>query len=302
MTQSPPSTPPPPAAPPPPARRGSERPAIEPAVRFVGYVSILMFLGDLAQILAGYFSRPLLDAQSDAGLASQVLERIWVPLVGFALVFGWEVHNLSRFERIWRKLLSYGTLIGLLGCLGCGVLSVSSSMRIRTRSVAIVDFTTTQRTSAIATLRDQVGNLSGNGLTLAYNSVVRPPAGAPVPDAAAMRAQITAAIPGAIAAEQTRANQTKSQGRRAQILVVGKYVFYALLGAAAFFALWEASTPARFFKILKQRDAPGLALEGAVIGGFGAIGRKMEGIRILPDMESYSWYRRLRRKLRRRKG
>lgn len=303
MTQS--TTPPPASASPSPVpspRRSSERAAVAPAVRYVGYVSIFLFLGDLVQILAGYFARPLLDPQADAGLASQVLERVWVPLVGFALAYGFEVHNLSRLERIWRKVLSYGTLVGLIGCLVCAVLSVSSSMRIYTRSVAIVDYTTTQRTTAITTLRQQIRNLSGTGLVASYNSIVRPAAGTPTPAADQMRSQIVAAIPGAIAAENTRANQSKAQGRRAQILVVGKYVFYAVISMAAFFGLWEASSSARFFKILKQRDAPGLAIEGAVIGGIGAIGRKFEGIRVLPDMESYSWFRRLRRKLRRRKG
>ena len=66
------------------------------------------------------------------------------------------------------------------------------------------------------------------------------------------------------------------------------------------FVLWEGSYTVRAFRIFRQKDAPGLGVEAAVIGGIGKLGRKIEGIRILPNWEEFAWYRRIRRKWRHR--
>jgi hypothetical protein len=269
-------------------------------VRLVGYGLLGMFLLDLPAVGILYLQSPL-DPGVAGTVVAQILERMAVPLIAFALIFGWEVHDLPRWERILRKIMSHLMLVSSLACLAIGGLVISSGIRQYNRAATTADFRTNQRVSALNTLGKNLSSLTGAPLRAAYASVVRPDAARPMPSDAQMRTEIATALPGTIDGLYNNTRAGKNTGRRDGIISTGKYGLDALIAAVLFFVLWEASYSARGYRIFRQKNAPKLGVEGAVIDGLGNLGRKMEGIRILPDPEGWSWYRRLRRKWRHRK-
>lgn len=268
--------------------------------RVVGYGLIATFACDLPQIVYGYIQRPL-DAAADATLVTQTIGRVSIPMIGFGLIFGWPAHDAPRWDRVLRKLLSYFMLLSALASLMLAGVAVSAGVRQYRRASAEVDFRANQRSSALSRLNSQLATLNGEALRTTYNAVVHPAPGAPLPPIAQMRQQIGAGIPSAIDGINSSSQAAHAEGRRQEIISTTRFIGDGLVAAVVFFVLWEASHSARSYRIFRQRGAPTLSVEGAVIGGLANVGRKIESIRILPDPEGWSWYRRLRRKWRHRK-
>jgi hypothetical protein len=293
-----PSSPPLPARPGPPPPVASS-PSATSMVRVVGYGLFGMFLLDLPAIAVAYLQAPL-DPQVDGTIVAQVLERAAVPLIAFAMIFGWEAHDLPRWERLLRKSLSQLMLVGCLLSLALGALAISSGIRQYDRAATVVDFRANQRVSALTTLGKSLATLNGQALAGTFASVVHPAGNGPLPPADEMRKKIAAALPNTIEGVYNTAKVAKSTGKRDEYIAMGKYALDGLITAGLFFVLWEASYSARTYRIFRQKNAPTLGVEGAVIDRLGSLGRKMEDIRLVPNFEEYAWYRRIRRKWRHR--
>ncbi len=268
--------------------------------RVIGYGLVALFLIDMPSIAALYLQNPF-DPQMDGTAISQILERVGVAILGFAFIFGWESHDLPRGERILRKFLSQMTLVASLICLALGGLAISSAVRNYSRAATVLDFRANQRVAALTQLGKQINSVTGQVLRTTYDTIAHPDPKAPIPDVPEMRRQIAAGMPAAVDAVYATVRLNKSQGKRQEMLSAGKYALTGVITAALFFILWEGTSQARTYRIFRQRNAPGLGVEGAIVGGLANVGRKMESIRILPDPESWSWYRRIRRKWRHRK-
>jgi len=274
--------------------------SISGAGRVVGYGLVGVFLCDLPQVIYDYLQRPL-DPAADASLVTQIVGRISIPMIGFGLIFGWPVSDAPRWERALRKVLSYFMLLSALGCVALAGVAVSAGIRQYRRAAAEVEFRANQRTATLNRLVGELNVLNGESLRVTYSSVIRPAAGTPPPPAAEMRKQIAAAIPAAIDGINHTTQATRVGGLHQEIVSTCRFIGEGIIGAVIFFVLWEASAPARSYRIFRQRGGPNLAVEGAVMDGLASVGRKLEGIRIFPDPEGWAWYRRLRRKLRHRK-
>lgn len=288
------------AAPAPRAERALRSYSVSGFTRVIGYGLVGMFLVDLPGIALAYLQRPF-DPQMDGTLVSQVLERVGVPLIGLAFIFGWEAHDLPRWERILRKFISQMMLVCALLCLGLSGVAISAGVRNYTRAAIVVDFRANQRAAALTQLGKQINSLTGQPLRSTYETVVHPDPKLPLPAPAEMQKQIAVAMPADIDGLYVTARATKAQGKRQEMLAMGRYLMDGLIGTVLFFVLWEGTSPARSYRVFRQRGAPKLSVEGALIGGLANVGRKIERIRILPDPENWSWYRRLRRKWRHRK-
>lgn len=265
----------------------------------IGYGVLGMFLLDLPPIAFAYVSRPF-DPSMDATLVTEVLERVGVPLIAFAFIFGWAAHDLPRWERVLRKFLSHLMLVSSLLCLGLAGLAISAGVRNYTRAATILDFRANERAAVLTLLGKQVNTLNASTLRATYDSVVHPDNTHPTPNAGDMRKAVAAGIPAAIDDLYATAKANKARGKRQELIAMGKYSMVGLIAAVVFFVLWEASYSARSYRIFRSKDAPGLGMEAALVGGIGKLGRRMEGIRLLPNWEDYAWYRRLRRKWRHR--
>ena len=113
--------------------------------RIVGYGLLGLFALDLVQLAVTY--RPF-QPDADASLVVQIMERIAVPLLAYALIFSGETVNPSRYERLVQKLLSIGSLAWMLLCLGLAALAASSGFRLYNRAALIYHQQTADQSAA----------------------------------------------------------------------------------------------------------------------------------------------------------
>jgi hypothetical protein len=263
--------------------------------RIVGYGLLGLFALDLVQLAVAY--RPF-QPDADANLVMQILERIAVPLLAYALIFSWETVNPSRYERIVQKLLSIGSLAWMLLCLGLAVLAVGSGFRLYNRAALVYQQQTADQSAALVRLRDQAPTLAGPQLQVTFNELVRRAQGLPTIDnlpPEEMRRQIVAAIPGAIDTTARIGNEARRRARLQQILITGKYLLGGIISAVLFLMIWEATFAVRSWRLFHHRHAPSLAAEDRMVSGLQRLMARIAEFSPFPRFNDYRWYRHWRR-------
>jgi hypothetical protein len=263
--------------------------------RIVGYGLLALLALDLLQLAVAY--RPF-QPEADANLVVQILERIAVPLLAYALIFSGETLNPSRYERIVQKLLSIGSLVWMLLCLGLAALAVSSGFRLYNRAALVYQQQTAEQSAALVRLRDQAPTLAGPQLQVTFNELVRRAQGLPTIDnlpPEEMRRQIVAAIPGAIDTTARIGNEARRRARLQQILITGKYFLGGIISAVLFLMIWEATVAVRSWRMFHHRHAPSLAAEDRMVSGLRRLMARVSDFSPFPPLNDYRWYRHLRR-------
>ena len=263
--------------------------------RIVGYGLLALLALDFAQLAVAY--RPF-QPEADANLVVQILERIAVPLLAYALIFSGETVNPSRWERIVQKLLSIGCLAWMLLGLGLAALAVSSGFRIYNRAALVFQQQAAEQSAALVRLRDQAPTLAGQQLQVTFNELVRRAQGLPTIDnlpPEEMRRQIVAAVPGAIDTTVRIGNEARRRARLQQVLITGKYFLGGIISAVLFLLIWEATSAQRGWRLFHHRHAPSLAAEDRMVSGLQRLMTRVAEFSPFPRLTDYRWYRHLRR-------
>lgn len=257
----------------------------------VGGGLLTLFALDLAQAMAVY--RPF-NPEDDQALVLQVIERIAVPLVAYVLIFWWESPAAGRFELTVRKLLSMGSLLFSLACVGLAIMAVQSGVRLENRATQALDQQARERTATLDRLAKEIPQMPPNRVRATYQEVTRRPEVPLEMSTEEMRAQMLAALPEAHTASQTAWIDSTARARRLQFLMSAKYFFGGIIAAVLFFLIWDATHEARAFVIFGRRSDPTLSASERWE-------RLLDAFRLVPDFEEYSWYRRLSRQWRARR-
>lgn len=287
-------------------------------VRSIGYGLLGLFALDLAQQLLGYILAEAHDPQADAMLAGQVIEQAGILLVAYALIFFPAGTPPSRASRAAMKCLSWAALLALPIFLGLAFMSATSGVRLYNRASMQLDYQLGQRLTALnqreasykkiesqlpvmndqqvrILLADQVPASRANLSTLAGEAAKE--------QLRAGVAQLLKALPGLRTDATAIATTARTQGRRQQIIYSGKYLFGGIFIALLMLLIFENTHAVRQVRIFEQSNGPSLKFETAVVRGVGRTVERMESLGnfLLPDMDSFRWYRRMKRYFRRDK-
>lgn len=261
--------------------------------RIVGYGLLGLFFIDIVQAAASY--RPLAP-ESDASLVLNFVERVGVPLVAYALIFGTDTSTAQRRERSILKLLSNGALLGVLVYLILGGLAVASSYRLVQLGGATLARQTSDRVNALEQAHKQVPTATLPQLFAVYR-MLSPniAADAPMPAREEMVAAIDKGFPPMIQAARDAGASARSALVKQQAIFGVKYGAAGLLSALLFLVIWENTRSVRTHRIFAGKSAPSMKLEDKLVGGFSTLQSSMEDAFFLSSLEKYRWYRRLRR-------
>ncbi len=263
--------------------------------RFIGYGLLILFLMDVVEVLIGY--RPFVP-QSDATLVSQLIERIAVPLMAYALIFAAEPNNPGRFERGARKFISFGSLLMMAICLLLTGLALYAGQRLSRQSGAYFQQQIVERNAVLTRLKTEMPKFNDAQVTLAYRELILRPQGLAVSTAistAEMREKTLASIPLELEKTVSSVNSARKEARNQLLITTTKYSLGGIIAAAMFLFAWEASYPARAARVFRYRTGPSLGMEDKMASWFDRVMAWASEFSPLPNFEDFRWFRRLRR-------
>ncbi len=271
--------------------------------RLVGFGLFALFGLDLVQTGLQYHYAPL-DAQSDAQLAAQFIEKSGVLLLAYVLVF-FDTRTLpSRASRAAMKLLSWAALLAVAGYLVLTAMSVASSVHLYRNNSASLRNQYNQGVFALEQAEKKLPTLSPQQAAAILVQVA--------PDlrprlvsfsAQNVTAELARQIPLRRKEIESQLEQNLATLKRDQMIFGAKYLLGGLMVALILLLVFENTRFARLEQIFAKAGGPNLKLEDQVVHSVGQAYKSMEriGNLILPDLPSFSWYRNLRRKFRRNK-
>lgn len=260
--------------------------------RIVGYGLLALFAIDIAQAFVTYTP---LSAESDSALVVQLVERVGVPLIAYALIFGTNTGGAERRERTVLKLLSIGALFALVVYLGLAALAVTSAYRLTTRGTFNIDRQAIERVSALEKAGKQVPTATDDQLFAIYRSIIVMKPDAPRPAREALVEFAAKRIPEVIKTTRENADLARATLTKQQTMFGVKYAAGGLLSAILFLLIWENTGSVRAHRIFTRNTGPSMAIEDKLVGGFQSLQTRMEDAFFLSSLEKYRWYRRLRR-------
>jgi hypothetical protein len=263
--------------------------------RLVGYGLLSLFALDVVSVLVTY--RPF-QPESDVNLTIQLIERVGVPLVAFAFIFGSDSEEARRSERTVLKLLSISTFFAALAYVGLSVIAVTSNLRLYTRTVATGYQQMKDRVAVIERTREQIPSFNLQQLQIIYAGMV-PAARAQVgtfsrPE---LEAKIITQIPLSVDGVRDANEKSRQSLRRPLMLTAARYCIGGIISAVLFLIIWENTALVRKHHILRPRDAPSLELEDKLVGGFSRVRIWAESLSLFIWLDHFRWFRRLRRLL-----
>ncbi len=261
--------------------------------RLLGYGLLALFAIDVVQILVNYHP---FNPESDANLVVQFVERIGVPVIAYALIFGVSETTASRGERTLLKLLSFGSLIAFFFYAALSVLVVVSAVRLYTRGVAGIVYQEDQRVSTLEKGRDRMDTMPAAQLgviqrgllpnsTLAATEENRPK----------LIESIRTELPGTIQTIRTSAETARKALWKQQTIAGAKYSVSGIVCAIICLIAFENTRQFRHHRIFRPANAPQMQLEDKVLGGLNKVQQSMEDAFAIHTLERYRWYRKLRR-------
>ena len=263
--------------------------------RLVGYGLLGLFALDIISVLATY--RPF-QPESDVNLTIQLIERVGVPLVACAFIFGSDAEEARRSERTVLKLISISTFFAALVYVVLAVIAVTSNLRLYTRTVAAGYQQMKDRIEVIERTRDQIPSFNMHQLQIIYVGMV-PAARTQVAmfSRPELESRILAQIPVSVEGVRDANDKNRQALRRPLILTAARYCMGGIISAVLFLIIWENTALARQHHILRPRDAPKLVMEDKLIGGLARIRLWAESLSLFIWLDRYRWFRRFRRLL-----
>ncbi|MEY2881010.1 MAG: hypothetical protein RLZZ15_3390 [Verrucomicrobiota bacterium] len=260
--------------------------------RLLGYGLLGLFALDVLQLLANY---KWFNPEADSTLASQMIERVGVPIVAYALIFG--VNNVAahRFERTVLKLLSIGALVGAVLYAGLTALVVSSAIRLHTRAAATISFQENTRVTGLEEGGKKLDSMPPGQLAAVQRQLLPDLKIAGNETPAQLAATIRRELPKTIKSVHDAADASRAALRK-QIYVGGaKYFFGGVLSAVICLVAWENTRSARRHHIFRPKAAPSMQIEDRAADAIRRVQRSAEDALAMHVLERFRWYRKLRR-------
>ncbi len=220
-------------------------------LRILGYGLLLLAFFDIVEMLfPPRFMNPVWEFQTFGAL----IERVPVPLIGFALIFYGEWHSRNKWEFISVKLLSWLTLLVAVILLLLIPLGIGNTVRLSKQSAAQITTASQQQISQAERAAsqqqisqaerveqqlsqatpEQINNLlRGQGRSLDGKSPQE------------VKSQILSEVSKAKVQIKNQAETTQSNQRLNLLKNSVKWNLGALVSAALFFSFWKATQWAR---------------------------------------------------------
>lgn len=208
-------------------------------LRILGYGLLLLAFFDIVEMLfPPRFMNPVWEFQTFGAL----IERVPVPLIGFALIFYGEWHSRNKWEFIGVKLLSWLTVLFAVILLLLIPLGIGNTVRLSKQSAAQITNASQQQISQAERVEEQLSQatpeqinnlLKGQGRTLDGKSPQE------------IKTQILSEVSKAKVQIKNQAETTQSTQRLNLLKNSVKWNLGALVSAALFFSFWKATQWAR---------------------------------------------------------
>ncbi|MBD2354551.1 hypothetical protein H6G41_07900 [Tolypothrix sp. FACHB-123] len=208
-------------------------------LRMLGYGLLLLALFDVIEMLVPpNFMNPAWEFQTFGSL----VERVPVPLIGFALIFYGEMHSRNKWEFFSLKLFSWLTLLLAVIFLLLVPLGIGNTVRLNKQSAAQITNVSKQQISQAEQVEQQLSQatpeqinnfLRGQGRSLDGRSPQE------------VKSQILSEVTKAKSQIKNQAKATESSQRLSLLKNSVKWNLGALVSAALFFSFWKATQWAR---------------------------------------------------------
>ncbi|MBD2199184.1 MULTISPECIES: HpsJ-like protein, cyanoexosortase A-associated [Calothrix] len=208
-------------------------------LRMLGYGLLLLALFDVVEMLfPPNFMNPAWEFQTFGSL----VERVPVPLIGFALIFYGEMYSRSKWEFLSLKLFSWLTLLLAVIFLLFIPLGIGNTVRLSKQSAAQITTASQQQLTQAAQVEQQLNQATPEQINEFLKSQGRSLDGKSPQE---VKTQILSDVSKAKAQIKTQAERTQSSQRLNLLKNSVKWNLGALVSAALFFSFWKATNWAR---------------------------------------------------------
>ncbi|BAY65708.1 hypothetical protein NIES22_58150 [Calothrix brevissima NIES-22] len=208
-------------------------------LRMLGYSLLLLALFDVVEMLVPpSFMNPVWEFQTFGSL----VERVPVPLIGFALVFYGEMYSRSKWEFLTLKLFSWLTLLLAVIFLLLIPLGIGNTVRLSKQSAVQITTASQQQLLQATQVEQQLNQATPEQIGEFLKSQGRSLDGKSPQE---VKSQILSDVSKAKAQIKNQADKTQSSQRLNLFKNSVKWNLGALVSAALFFSFWKATNWAR---------------------------------------------------------
>lgn len=210
-------------------------------LRWVGYGLLFLALLDTIAIV---FPPRLTDPTWEIQAIGSLVERVPVPLLGFALVFFTGSETYSKVEKPLLAFLSWLCLLIGLGFFLLIPLGVSDFFRVSQQTNKQIQDQSSQQIARLDQVQQQLNRATGTELQNLTSRLNRQPA-APTPQPEALKQQLLAQLNKAEATVKAQAQATQTARRNSLLKNVVKWLAGALVAGTLFTYIWKITAWAR---------------------------------------------------------
>lgn len=208
-------------------------------LRMLGYGLLLLAFFDVVEMLVPpNFMNPAWEFQAFGSL----VERVPVPLIGFALIFYGEMYSRSKWEFLTLKLFSWLSLLLAITFLLLIPLGIGNTVRLSKQSAVQITTASQQQLTQAAQVEQQLNQATPEQINQFLKSQGRSLDGKSPQE---VKTQILSDVSKAKAQIKTQAERTQSSQRLNLLKNSVKWNLGALVSAALFFSFWKATQWAR---------------------------------------------------------
>lgn len=207
-------------------------------LRWVGYG--LLFLA-LLDAIAVVFPPRLTDPAWEIQAIGSLVERVPVPLLGFALVFSTASETYSKAEKALLAFLSWLCLLIGLGFFLLIPLGVSDFFRVSQQTNTQIQAQSSQQIARLDQVQQQVNQATATELQTLTRQLDRQPS-TPAPQPQAVKQQLLAQLDKAEATVKAQAQATQTARRNSLLKNVVKWLLGALVAGTLFTYIWKITS------------------------------------------------------------
>jgi len=210
-------------------------------LRWVGYGLLFLALLDTISIV---FPPRLTDPTWEIQAIGSLVERVPVPLLGFALVFFTGSETYSKAEKALLAFLSWLCLLIGLAFFLLIPLGISDFFRVSQQTNTQIQAQSSQQIARLDQVQQQVNQATATELQNLTSRLNRQPT-APAPQPQALKQQLLSQLNKAKARVKAEAQATQTARRNSLLKNVVKWLLGALVAGTLFIYIWKITAWAR---------------------------------------------------------
>jgi hypothetical protein len=211
-------------------------------LRWVGYALLIFALIDtIALLIPPNFTNPAWELQT----IGQMVERVVVPLLGFALVFFAEFHDRTQIEKIVLRILSWLCLLLAVIFLLMIPLGIMNTMRLNSQAQSAVSTQVNQRLQQLDALEKQLNQSGPEDIQKLANQLASQGIQVDAQNPEKLKADVLTRLKAAREQLKTQAEAGQSDQQENLFKNAVKWNLGALVASGLFFILWKSSDWAR---------------------------------------------------------